>query len=212
MLGTMMASSPEKPLHPMNQVFVLRRDALEAAIGRRPFLALPTEEIQRLYGAVELEVVTTGAASDVDGGRLRLETVTVLHRNYTWHTFAEVDVTAPAVGTTLPNAPRRLTIENTCDPDEHCGIFLDEDLMRAARRALEPHLLASTYELRLGGLLVPKDEPAVKLVYVARLKDSLQNVLRRGYVTVPMGSGELVTRRSEFDPIGRTLIDNLSAL
>ena len=185
---------------------VVRVRELEAVIGDRPFLALPKEEVARLYGTVQLH---EGSASDAaDPGLLSVGTVTVVHRNYVWQTF-----TADEAG--LPG--RSLGLASPCLRAKSPAVFLDDDLSADSRRTIAPRLETASYELRLAGLLVEAvvvpGTRWLRLVYVAKLHRSFRDCWRAAPGDGPqMGSGELRGRHMEFEPTARVLIDNLSSL
>lgn len=186
----------------MDERLVIDTGELEEVVGRRPFVALPREEIVRLYGAVASRT-ERGATAERSPSLLSLGTLTLLHRNYTWATFAN------ATG-------RALALPGVCDPEQHCGIFLDEDLTLASRNSLEGVIPRDAYEVRLAGLLsqhlVEPQERWLRLVFVAQLHRPFEACRLAGAPpSVAMGSTELVQRQTELDPTSRLLVDNLTA-
>lgn len=183
---------------------MVRASELYDRVGRRPFVALPREEIERFHAAVDLHGLRADALS-ADPDLLQVGTLTAIHRNHQWRA-----VPAAAGGLSLATY-------GSCDPIDHSGVFLAEDLGLAARRSLDPVLPAEAYELRLAALLVHAlIEPEVRwlrLVYVARLRRPFRDSCRAGVEEgAQLGHGDLLERRGELDPASRALLDNLASL
>lgn len=182
----------------------VRATGLYQQVGRRPFVALPREEIERFHGAVDLCGVPAGALA-ADPDLLQVGTLAVIHRNYVWRA-------GPSAAGALS-----LATYGTCHPGVHSGVFLGEGFAAAARRSLDPVLPAEAYELRLAALLVHAlIEPEarwVRLVYVARLRQAFRDACRPGAEEgTQLGHGDLDERRGDLDPVSRTLLDNLPSL
>lgn len=155
-----------------------------------PFVGLPREEIERLYGAVEVL-----ALDRTDPACSTLAAYAVVHYNYAW--LVGLDG-AGSFGKLLP-----LPAAN------EAPLFLDDALHMLARSALEPALPAAHCDWRCAGLIHHAGQLA--LVYVVRLRQRWNESAAAPALRV-ISNGELQTERARFDPFGQFLIANLAAL
>ncbi len=178
-------------------ILAVRADEYLAHVGPQRFAALPREEIERLYGRVELHVLERDAP-DQGSGHLPLVTYTAAHYNYTWLTYQR--------------AQRSLGVSGFVLADGEPPLFLDESLQSSARREMErAEVLSAPVDWRLAGLI--NDGHRLGLVYVARLRQRWSPEQDRSAVRVQCcNNGELLTERREFEPWSQLLIDNLPSL
>jgi len=179
------------------QVLAVRADEYLARVGSQRFVALPREEIERLYGGVELHVRGRDAL-DESSGYLPLVTCTAAHYNYTWLTYQR--------------AQRSLGVSGFVFADGDPPLFLAESLQVSARREIErAEALSAPAEWRLAGLI--NDDQRVGLVYIAKLRQRWSAEQYRGIVPVHCcNNGELRMERDQFEPWSQLLIDNLPSL
>jgi hypothetical protein len=166
-------------------------------VGSQRFVALPREEIERLYGSVELHVPGRDAL-DESSGYLPLVTYTAAHYNYTWLTYQR--------------AQRSLAVSGFVLADGEPPLFLDESLLWSARREMErARALSAPVEWRLAGLI--NDGQQLGLVYIAKLRQRWSPEQNRSAVRVQCcNNGELRMERRQFEPWSQLLIDNVSSL
>jgi hypothetical protein len=178
-------------------ILAVRADEYLKQVGAAPFVALPREEIERLYGSVELHVLRRDAL-DQSPWCLPLVTYTAAHYNYTWLTYRR--------------AQRSLGVSGLVPADGEPPLFLDESLQSSARRELEgADALSAPVEWRLAGLI--NDGRRLGLVYIAKLRQRWSPEQNRSAVRMQCcGKGELLTQRHEFEPWSQLLIDNLTSL
>lgn len=183
----------------MAEVLAVSSAAFQALVRAAPFVALPREEIDRLYAAIEVLVV--------DDDMLRQNTTLLVmhgciavHHNYTWLTFPHAD------------GQRTLLHSAALPVDGPAPLFLGDDPVRWARREIEERLhIDGGCEVRLAGLLQDADgsrvPPRVGLLLIARLASRLT-----GMEAECRGNLELRAGRSQFDPPSQVVIDHLAAL
>lgn len=160
-------------------------------VGERPFIGLPREEIDRLYGAIEV-------LHAEEEGCLRLATFSAIHFNYAWLTYPREQQT---LGITAP-IPR----------EGETPVFLDRAFEQFARRAVASAVvLDEAWQWRMAGLI--NDGQQLGLVYIVRLRqrELEPRALERASLRFS-GNGELRFARAEFEPWSQLLIDNLDAL
>ena len=179
------------------QVLAVRADEYLEHVGLQRFVALPREEIERLYGSVELHVLRRDALNQ-SSGYLPLVTYTVAHYNYTWLTYQ--------------HAQRSLGVSGFVFADREPPLFLDESLQLSARREMErAEALSAPADWRLAGLI--NDGQRLGLVYIARLRQQWSPEQNRSALRVQRcNNGDLLTERRQFEPWSQLLIDNLPSL
>ena len=138
------------------QVLAVRANEYLERVGSARFVALPREEIDRLYGSVELHLLAGGRHGvDERAGYLPLVTFSAAHYNYTWLTYRR--------------APRSLGVSGVILAEGDPSPFLGESLQSSARREMErAEVLSVPAEWRLAGLI--NDGQQLGLVYVAKLR------------------------------------------
>ena len=120
-------------------------------------------------------------------GYLALAAYSVVHYNYAWRT-----------GLGGPGTLGKLV------PLLAAGgppLFLDDAMHAVARNALDGGLPGAPADWRCAGLI--QHDGQLALVYVVRLRERAEELV---------SSGELLTERLGFDPLGQVLIANLAAL
>ena len=179
------------------QVLAVRADEYLERVGSQRFVALPREEIERLYGSVELHVLGRDAL-DATADYLPLVTYTAAHYNYTWLTYER--------------AQRSLGVSGLVLADGDPPLFLDESLQSSARREMErAEALSAPVDWRLAGLI--NDGQRLGLVYIAKLRQRWSPEQNRSAVRVQCcNNGELLTMRRQFEPWSQLLIDNMPSL
>jgi hypothetical protein len=179
------------------QVLAVRAEEYLERVGVRRFAALPREEIERLYGSVELHVLGRDALTRTSG-YLPLVTYTASHYNYTWLTYQR--------------AQRSLGVSGFVLADGEPPLFLDDSLQLSARREMErAEALSAPAEWRLAGLI--NDEQRLGLVYIAKLRQRWSPEQHRSAVHVRCcNNGELLAERRQFESWSQLLIDNLPSL
>jgi hypothetical protein len=179
------------------QILAVRADEYLERVGSQPFKALPREEIERLYGHVELHAVGRDAL-DQSSGYLPLVSFTAAHYNYTWLTYQR--------------AQRSLGVSGFVLADGEPPLFLDASLQSSARREMDrAEVLSAPAEWRLAGLI--NDGHRLGLVYMAKLRQRWSPEHNRSAVRVQCcNNGELLTERRAFEPWSQLLIDNLPSL
>jgi hypothetical protein len=154
-------------------------------VSPEPFIGLPREELERLYGAVSVL-----ALDDADSACLPLTAYAAIHYNYSWLTGLDG---AGSLG-------KRVALQAS----DETPVFLDEVLHALARQQLEAAgLPAGPCEWRCAGLL--RDDAQLALIYVVRLR-------QRGDARRVLGNTELRFARASFDAFSQRLIDHLHAL
>jgi hypothetical protein len=164
-----------------------------------PFVALPREEIDRLYGAIEVLAVDDDALR-TSAGLLALHGYIAVHHNYTWLTFPRHD------------GQRTLLLSAALPADGPAPLFLGDELSLWARRTVEGRLrFSGGYEVRLAGILQDAESayvpPRAGLLWIARLASRIAS----GEAEC-LGNVELRVARSQFDARSRVVIDHLAAL
>ena len=179
------------------QILAVREDEYLEHVGLQRFVALPREEIERLFGSLELHVLGRDA-SNQSSGHLPLVTYTAAHYNYTWLTYQR--------------AQRSLGVSGFVLADGEPLLFLDESLQLSARREMERvEVLSAPAEWRLAGLI--NDDQRLGLVYIAKLSQRWSPEQNRSAGRVECcNNGELLTERRQFEPWSQLLIDHLPSL
>jgi hypothetical protein len=179
------------------RILAVREDEYLDRVGPARFAALPREEIERLYGSVELHVLGRDALVE-RSGYLPLVTYTATHYNYTWLTYQR--------------AERSLGVSGFVLADGKSPLFLDESLQSSARLEMErAKVVSAPVDWRLAGLI--NDSERLAVVYIARLRQHWSPEQNRSAVRVQCcNNGELLTERRQFEPWSQLLIDNLSSL
>lgn len=166
-------------------------------VGTSPYIGLPREEIERLYGSVEVHSLTPDALVQESSSYLALTTYTAVHYNYSWLTFER--------------AERSLGLSAAVLGESDPPIFLDASFEHVARRSLDDaKILSGSVDWRLAGLIRGEQ---LGLVYIARLRQHWspeQNRSRDRLDTC--NNGELKIERRRFDAWSQLLIDNLPSL
>jgi hypothetical protein len=178
-------------------VLAVRADEFLARVGSQRFAALPREEIERLYGSVELHALGRDVL-DQTPDYLPLVTYAAAHYNYTWLTYQR--------------AQRSLGVSGLVLADSDPPLFLDESLQSSARREMErAEALSAPVDWRLAGLI--NDGQRLGLVYIARLRQRWSPEQNRSAVRVQCcNNGELLMNRRQFEPWSQLLIDNMPSL
>jgi len=83
-------------------------------LGSRRFAALPREEVERLYGSVEVRALERGALEE-SADYLSLVTYTAAHYNYTWRTNQRAQPSLGVSGVMLADGEPR------CFSTSHCS-------------------------------------------------------------------------------------------
>ncbi len=190
-------------------VLTLNTLELKKITGTRTFMALPKEEIDRLYASVEVQKMEH-AVADKDFSLTQLVAIVALHYNYSWLAFT-IDSTGKA------NHGSSLCTECHIPPFGNNNIFLDESLNIAACQLIDDWFIVEAgYDIRLAGLICDDSTKFGKshlgLVFIARLRQA--GVICRDDKNVNIkfhGMGELVQNREQFDSTSRVLIDHLIA-
>jgi hypothetical protein len=180
------------------QVLAVRAEEYVKHVGVRRFAALPREEIERLYGSVELHALERDALNRTPG-YLPLVTYTASHYNYTWLTYQHAQ-------------QRSLGVSGFVLADGEPPLFLDASLQVSARREMErAEALSAPAEWRLAGLI--NDDQRLGLVYIAKLRQRWSPAQHRsaGHVQC-CNNGELLAERRQFESWSQLLIDNLPSL
>jgi predicted NUDIX family phosphoesterase len=181
-------------------------------IGHRPFVALPREEIDRLYAGVEVITVAHDQA-EADPSAAQLVAFAVVHHNYTWLTLPSNGLDLAASTTAL----RSVGVAGHIRPEGNNGLFLDDSLKAEAHRVVKiAGIGAEEYTLRLAGLLFDDSTDVGRrhlcLVYIARLRQAFTNSGADGIKDISLfGTGVLQEIRDRFDSWSRILIDHLVA-
>jgi hypothetical protein len=183
--------------HVSERIVAVRADEYLEHVGGQRYAALPREEIERLYGSVELHLLGRDALHE-SSGYLPLVTYTAAHYNYTWLTYQR--------------AQRSLGVSGFVLAGGEPPLFLDESLQVSARREMErAEALSAPAEWRLAGLI--NDGRRLGLVYVAKLRQPWSPEQNRSAVRVQCcNNGELLAERPQFEPWSQLLIDNVSSL
>ena len=92
----------------------MRADEYLERVGSRRFAALPREEIERLYGSVEVRVLERGALEE-SSNYLSFVTYTAAHYNYTWLTYQRAQRSLGVSGSCSP------TVSPRCFSTRHCS-------------------------------------------------------------------------------------------
>ena len=186
------------------KILTVRTQEFEEIIGLRPFKALPQEEIDRLYGSIEVNM-TEHTLAEQNPSLLQLMVVTAFHYNYSW-LISSGEINEKKTETTLS-----MCFVNHIQSDGYDDIFLDESIKRVASSTANHHIdIASAYDLRLAGLLL--DKLHLGLVYIFRLRQPGVIDRRNGEATIRFcGTGEIQQNRDRFDSWSRVLIDHLDA-
>jgi predicted NUDIX family phosphoesterase len=194
-------------------VLAVRRRDLASRVRIAHFLALPSQEVHRLYAAVEVVVVERGTV-ERDPEYQALVTYTAVHHNHSWLTYARV--AGPCANPRVPQ--RSLGVPGDITAEDGTHIFLDDWFAVAALdSARQAVVVGDTSDVRLAGLIAdPSNADTCQplgLVYVARLREpkAVERPGRSESVRF-CGPGELRGQRELFDGWSRILIDHLDAL
>ena len=186
------------------QVCVVRTTELAQLLDAGRFIALPTEEVARYLGAVEVLSAEPAVAAQ-ERSLTPLVTYVVAHYNYAWFTYR-----------THPSSRRSMGIVGSIEAGEHPPLFCDDSIDAHALRTLHESVVVSArLDLRMSGLLRAPEwgESWVALVYVARLRQpGLSSRVPAISEVEFRGIGELEQEREQFDPCSQLLIDKLFAL
>ncbi len=191
-----------------NSVLAIRSSELSVFVQMSHFRALPAEEIERLYAAVEVHACTVAElAADVDW--CPLEVGVAVHHNHRWLAFCD---------TAQPQSPRSLLLSAPAVSRRGIPLFLDASFVDAGRELIEAHMaLPGRTELRLAGLMRREPQPgaraALTLVVVARLRHAEAQAKDARLTELEFwGEGDLQRGAAEFDLATLRLIDHLAAL
>jgi|GEM_PF-3466842 len=194
------------------KILTVNASALNKIMGKRPFAALPQEEIDRLYGSIEVEA-TERAVAENDPRLMRLAAIIALHYNYSWLTCHG------GLNQSAKNADGlSMGFAGPMNFDGNNDIFLDERLKSEVNKIVVDNVdIKANYNLRLAGLLCENSGQSTSrylgLVYIARLRQADAIDKFNGNHGIRFyGMGELQEKRSLFNNWSRILIDHLSAL
>lgn len=177
----------------------VRKSEFRPLVRQVPFVALPREEIERLYAALEVLAVDEATLRH-ESEFLPLHSHVAVHHNYWWLTFRH-------------DHERTLLLSTVLSPDGSAPLFLGEQFVALARRQVGERLgIGCSFEVRLAGILQepaggPSSPPQVGLLSIARLTER-----PRKHGAECCGNGELRLARSGFDPSSQVVIDHLAAL
>lgn len=194
-------------------VCVVRTEELYKLIGSQPFLALPSEEVGRYYGAIEVLAVESPRAEQ-DPALTRLVTYTVIHHNYAWFTYER----AVALDRARPSPTRSLGLVGSLVPDGDGMLFLEESAAQHALRSLDSSVITKDKcDLRFAGMVqgdVEAEHGALLgLVHVARLRQPGVEPRDPAMCGVRFcGPLELEDEREQFDAWSQHIITKLHAL
>lgn len=180
----------------------VRRSEFQTLVRGVPFVALPREEIDRLYATIEVLPVNEEMLQD-DSELIALHSDVAIHHNYSWLTFRR-------------DRERTLLLSAALPADGPAPLFLGEPFVAAARRQVEERPgLDVGCDVRIAGIL--QDTPnttslrRIGLLSIARLTEK-----PRGHGAEWRaewcGNAELRQTRSEFDASSQVVIDHLAAL
>ena len=177
----------------------VRRIEFQTYVRGVPFLALPREEIDRLYAAIEVLTVDEQTLRH-DAELLALHSYIAVHHNYSWLTFRRGD------------GRRTLLLSAALSTEGPAPLFLGEEFVASARGEMEHRLaLNASCEVRLAGILqesgMPESPSRVGLLSIARLASRPS-----GNEAERCGNVELRHSRSQFEPSSQVVIDHLDAL
>jgi hypothetical protein len=173
------------------RTLAVRTEDYVQQVSPLPFVGLPREELERLYGAIEVL-----APDRPDASCVQLAAYAVIHYNYAWLTGLDGPGTLG----------KRVTLHASGEPP----LFLDDALHALARAELEAAGLPNApSEWRCAGLIHHDEQLA--LVYVVRLRQRWVESAAAPDLRV-VSNGELQTERKTFDGFGQHLIRNLPAL
>ena len=180
-------------------MMAVRRTEFQTLVRGVPFLALPREEIDRLYAAIEVLAVDEETLLR-EPELLALHSYIALHYNYSWRTFRGRD------------NRRTLLLSAVLSTEEPAPLFLGEEFVLSARREVEERLILNgSYDMRLAGILQetgdPQSRPRIGLLSIARLANRHREVGSEW-----IGNLELRHARSEFEACSQVVIDHLAAL
>ena len=179
-------------------MMAVRRTEFQALVRRVPFVALPREEIERLYAALEVLAVDQAMLRH-ESALMALHSHVAIHHNYSWLAFRR-------------DRERTLLLSSVVWADEPTPLFLGEPFVVAARRQVEERLLLDVRcDVRLAGILQETTDtsapPRLGLLSIARLTERV-----RVSGAECCGNVELRHARSEFDASSQVVIDHLAAL
>ncbi|HEX3018791.1 MAG TPA: hypothetical protein VHP36_00750 [Chitinispirillaceae bacterium] len=186
---------------------------LRKLLNLRPFIALPQEEIDRLYAGIEIYSIDHERA-ETDPSITQLTIFTVVHYNYSWLTFIKC----------MPDITNRSTSIRSAGLTGHVHsvgnnyLFLDDSLKKEVCRIIDDSILTNAgYHTRLAGLLFDNSDQYGRshlgLVYVARLSRTGVEIKNDGIEKIELyGTGQLQEFRNQFDCWSRIVIDHIVAL
>jgi hypothetical protein len=175
-------------------------------IRKRPFIALPREEIDRLYGSIEVHPVNmNGCANNYE--TIRLFLFVAAHYNYSWITIRNKNDNTFSLGFSSP-------LLSSYNGD----IFLDESIITEAQKIFNDNVRVNCqFDIKMSGLLyqesIESGSPRLGVSCVCRLRQSNQVALaHEAYEIVTMSNGELIQKQSQFDSRSKIIIDHIDAV
>ena len=178
----------------------------EQTVGKRPFVALPQEEIDRLYGAIEVVPVHQNEVAG-KSGCLPLCLFVIAHHNYTWMTCRKKGSNTLSLG----------FFDNVLSQPDG-DVFLGESITAQARNVFDGHVRSNgPYDVRIAGLMYDAStkigSPRIEIACICRLRQAdtvepVEDDLDIGR----MGNGELLQKQNLFDDWSRIVIENSVAL
>jgi hypothetical protein len=198
--------NPDKGRYMSSVIQTVNEHEFEKTVGKRPFVALPQEEIDRLYGAIEVFPVHQNEVAVKSGG-IPLCLFVVAHHNYTWMTCKKKGRNTLSLGFSgwLLSQPNG-------------DIFLDESIAAQAGSIFDAHVRSKgPYDVRIAGLMYDAStkfgSPRLGITCICRLRqpdrvEPVKDDLEIGR----MGNGELLQKQNLFDDWSRIVIGNSVAL
>jgi hypothetical protein len=179
-------------------IVAVRRTEFQRLVRAVPFLALPREEIDRLYAALEVLAVNEETLRH-DAELVALHSCIAIHHNYSWLTFRR-------------DTRRTLLLSAALVAEGPPPLFLDQQFVASARRQVEERVpFTRGCDVRIAGILQDTADtlsvPRVGLLSIARLPDRTA-----AHAVERYGNVELHHARSEFDASSQVVIDHLAAL
>jgi hypothetical protein len=189
-----------------SEIQVVNANEYGRVTGRRPFVALPQEEIDRLYASLE---VLAAHQNEVEGdyGSIQLGLFVVAHHNYSWLINRNVKSNSISLG---------FFSHLSANSNNH--LFLDDSIRTETRRVFEENVrLKTTYDVRLAGLIYDEADVFGKthlgITCICRLRQQNQaEPMNEEFEMSIMGNGELLQRRDQFDNWSKILIENINAM
>lgn len=190
----------------LSDVQAVNADEFERIIGKRPFVALPQEEIDRLYGAIEVFPVNRNEGDGTDDD-IRLSLFVVAHYNYTWMTCIQKGTDSLSLGFSS-----RLLSKPGGD------IFLCESITTEAKKVFDENVRANgMYDVRIAGLVYDESSAGSQthlgITCICRLRQTFQAKPGNDDLEIGiMGNGELLQKQHRFDKWSRIVIDHIVAM